>query len=460
MVMRANCYCRKFRRNRLKYSDENFATGQTPSRTTTRSSQAFAQASTFFPGGVNSPVRSWKSVGGDPFFVAKADGAWLTDIDNNRYVDFIGSWGPMILGHGHKDVISAIRKQARKGLSFGAPSELETRLADAVKACYPSIEKLRFVSSGTEACMHVLRLARGFTGRSKIVTFEGCYHGASDAVLVKAGSGVATFGLPDSAGVPTQSAENTLTAPFNDFAAVQALFDANPGQIAAVILEPVVGNAGVLIPANPFLEQVAALAKASGAVLIFDEVMTGHRLARGGAQELFQMQPDLTTLGKILGGGLPCAAYGGRAEIMNCVAPLGPVYQAGTLSGNPLAMAAGAATLKALAKSGTYEKLEVISAEIEASLHAAANETGWGNRICINRVGSMFTLFFHAGPIRDFAAAKAADATLYAKFFRALLDEKVYFPPSQFEAAFVNLAMDRKAVKRAGHAFRKAFAAL
>ncbi len=331
----------------------------TPSsaRKTRRSSKAFERASELFPGGVNSPVRSWRSVGGDPFFVDNAKGAWLRDIDGNRYVDFIGSWGPMILGHGHKDVVSAVRKQARHGFSFGAPTELESRLADLVRKCFPSITKLRFVSSGTEACMHAIRAARGFTGKTKIIKFEGCYHGASDPMLVKAGSGVATFGLPDSAGVPQHTAGATLTAPFNDIAAVRALFEQqeNKGEIAAVILEPVVGNAGVLIPQNNFLKELRALTSAENALLIFDEVMTGFRVSRGGAQQYYTVEPDLTTLGKILGGGLPCAAYGGHAEIMNCVAPLGPVYQAGTLSGNPLAMAAGIATLKALEDPVAYE---------------------------------------------------------------------------------------------------------
>lgn len=429
-------------------------------RKTTRSSKAFQRASELFPGGVNSPVRSWRSVGGDPFFVDGAKGAWLRDIDGNRYVDFIGSWGPMILGHGHKDVVSAVRKQAKRGFSYGAPSELESKLADLVRKAFPAIEKMRFCSSGTEACMHAIRVARGFTGKNKIIKFEGCYHGASDAVLVKAGSGVATFGLPDSAGVPAQSANNTLTTPFNDLPAVRALFELNKGEIAAVIVEPVVGNAGVLIPQHEFLKELRALATAENALLILDEVMTGFRVSRGGAQQFYAVEPDLTTLGKILGGGLPCAGYGGRAEIMNCVAPLGPVYQAGTLSGNPLAMTAGIATLKALAEPGIYGELEKLAAEIESSLRVAAQDCGWSDRICINRVGSMFTLFFCSGPVNNFDDAKKADGKLYAEFFRALLDEGVYFPPSQFEAAFVNLAMDRKVLKRSAKAFKAAFAKL
>ncbi len=426
-------------------------------RKSRRSSNAFDRASHLFPGGVNSPVRSWRSVGGDPFFVESAKGAWLRDVDGNRYVDFIGSWGPMILGHGNKSVISAVRKQAKRGFSYGAPTELESVLAELVQKCFPSMAKMRFVSSGTEACMHAIRVARGFTNKTKIIKFEGCYHGASDPVLVKAGSGVATFGLPDSAGVPQHTAGATLTAPFNDIAAVRALFDANKGEIAAVILEPVVGNAGVLVPQNDFLKELRALTHDEDALLIFDEVMTGFRLARGGAQQLYGIEPDLTTLGKIIGGGLPCAAYGGRADIMNGVAPLGPVYQAGTLSGNPLAMVAGIATLKALMEPGVYFVLDEVSTEITDLLLIAAKDTGWDNRICINRVGSMFTLFFTKGPVTDFAGAKAADASLYAAFFRTLLEEGVYFPPSQFEAAFVSLAMDRKVVKRTAKAFKTAF---
>ena len=427
-------------------------------RTTRRSTAAFQQASKLFPGGVNSPVRSWKSVGGEPFFVMEAKGAELIDLDGNHYVDFIGSWGPMILGHCPSKVVAAVRKQALKGSSFGAPTELESRLALKVQSFFPSMEKMRFVSSGTEACMHVLRVARGFTGREKILKFDGCYHGASDPVLVKAGSGVATLGLPDSAGVPAASASNTLTAEFNNLEQVRAILSSN--EIAAVILEPVVGNAGAIAPKPGFLEGLAAAAKAAGALLIFDEVMTGFRLSRGGAQEKYGIKPDLTTLGKILGGGLPCAAYGGRAEIMDKIAPLGPVYQAGTLSGNPLAMAAGLATLEALNEKGFYASLEKISAEIEALIRAEAKSAGWADRICLNRTGSMFTLFFCAGPVNSYTDAKLADAKIYARFFRALLEGGVYFPPSQYEAAFINVKMDRKIIKRVRQAVAAAFATL
>jgi glutamate-1-semialdehyde 2,1-aminomutase len=429
-------------------------------RSSRRSSVAFKEACQLFPGGVNSPVRSWKSVGGDPFIVAKAKGAELIDLDGNRYVDLIGSWGPMILGHCQSKVVAAVRKQATRGSSFGAPSELESRLARKVQSFFPSMERMRFVSSGTEACMHALRVARGFTGREKIIKFEGCYHGASDPMLVKAGSGVATLGLPDSAGVPATTAANTLTAPFNDLGAVQALIEANKGQIAAIITEPVVGNAGLLAPKPGFLKELSAMAKAAGALMIFDEVMTGFRLSRGGAQEIFSIKPDMTTLGKIIGGGLPCAAYGGRAEIMEKVAPLGPVYQAGTLSGNPLAMAAGIATLEHLDKKGVYDELEKISQALCDSLLDAAREAGWGSKVCLNRAGSMFTLFFCAGPVTNFAEAKAADGSIYAKFFRAMLANGVYFPPSQFEAAFANLAMDRKILKRISQAAKAAFKTL
>ena len=440
--------------------NENLQPKVKKANTLQRSHTAFQEAAALFPGGVNSPVRSWKSVGGDPFFVASAKGAELVDLDGNHYVDFVGSWGPMILGHCNSKVSAKLRKQAVKGLSFGAPSPLETRLGKLVQKAFPSMQRMRFVSSGTEACMHAVRVARGFTGREKIVKFEGCYHGASDPMLVKAGSGVATFGLPDSAGVPQPTAANTLTAPFNDLAAVSALLEANPKQVAAIIVEPVVGNAGVLIPAEGFLKGLSELAAQSGALLIFDEVMTGFRLALGGAQEKFGIQPDLTTLGKIIGGGMPCAAYGGRREIMECVAPLGPVYQAGTLSGNPMAMVAGIATLKQLMEPAVYSELEEISASICKAIMSAAVEAGWGDRICLNRVGSMFTLFFCAGPVTNFAEAKAADSTLYAKFFRAMLAMGVYLPPSQFEAAFVNLAMNQKIVKCVARAAKAAFAGL
>jgi len=432
-------------------------------RSRTRSQRAYQEALKLFPGGVSSPVRSWRSVGLNaegPFFVQRGRGAELVDLDGRRYVDFVGSWGPLVLGHAHSKVVAAICRQARKGASYGCPTELETRLALRVRGVFPSIEKLRFVSSGTEAVMHALRVARGFTGREKILKFEGCYHGASDALLVKAGSGAATFGVPDSAGVPASIAQHTLTVPFNDLAAARQTFAGHPGQIAAVVVEPVVGNAGVLIPEEGFLAGLAEAARDAGALLIFDEVMTGFRVAPGGAQMLYGLRPDLTTLGKILGGGLPCAAYGGRAEVMDRVAPLGPVYQAGTLSGNPLAMAAGLATLSALLKPEHYVQLEACGGEVAHVLLEAASAGGWGGKVCLNRVGSMFTLFFHPGPVRDFGAAARSDTQAYARFFRGMLERGVYLPPSQFEAAFVSLAFGAREVKRVAAAARATFANL
>ena len=432
-------------------------------RRRTRSQQAYREAQRRFPGGVNSPVRSWRSVGlheEGPFFALRGRDAELVDMDGNRYVDFVGSWGPMILGHVPSKVVSAIRKQARRGASFGCPTELETLLARRVQAVFPSMQKLRFVSSGTEAVMHALRLARGFTGREKILKFEGCYHGASDAVLVKAGSGAATFGVPDSAGVPDAVARLTLTVPFNDLEAVRACFRENAGQIAAVITEPIVGNSGVLLPKEGFLEGLHEVAHADGALVIFDEVMTGFRVAAGGAQELYGLRPDLTTLGKVVGGGLPCAAYGGRSDIMEKVAPLGPVYQAGTLSGNPLAMVAGIATLDALSKPNRYAELEAVGAEVEDVLVGAAQTAGWGDRVCLNRAGSMLTVFFRPGPVCNFSDAKDSDLELHGRFFRGLLDRGVYFPPSQFEAAFVNLAFGPKEIKKVARAARAVFANL
>jgi glutamate-1-semialdehyde 2,1-aminomutase len=429
----------------------------------TRSKRAQQEALRCFPGGVNSPVRSWRAVGfqeDGPFFVLRGRRAELVDLDGNRYLDLVGSWGPLILGHAPSRVVQAIRRQVRRGASYGCPTELETRLARRVQAVFPSMQKMRFVSSGTEAVMHALRLARGFTGRDQLIKFEGCYHGASDALLVKAGSGAATFGVPDSAGVPAALAALTLTVPFNDAAAVRRALAAHREQVAAVVLEPVVGNAGVLIPEEGFLAAVADGARAAGALLIFDEVMTGFRVAPGGAQQLYGLAPDLTTLGKILGGGLPCAAFGGRAEIMDRVAPLGPVYQAGTLSGNPLAMAAGLAALEVLLTPGNYVRLEETGAAAARILLDAASAGGWSGKVCLNRVGSMFTLFFRPGPVRDFAEARGSDTQAYGRFFRGMLERGVYFPPSQFEAAFVNLAWGPKELKRLARAARATFANL
>ena len=415
------------------------------SKSFAKSAALQARAEKLLPGGVDSPVRAFRAVGGGPPFVASAEGAWLTDADGNRYVDLFGSWGPMLLGHAFPPVVEAIREAAGRSPSFGASTAAEADLAELVTRCFPSIQKLRFVSSGTEACMSAIRLARGFTGRSFIVKFEGCYHGHSDALLVKAGSGVATFGIPGSAGVPVETVMHTLALPYNDLAAVEAAFASHPGQIACVILEPVVGNAGTIAPLPGYLAGLRALTRKNGALLIFDEVMTGFRLAAGGAQELYgfgsgENAPDLTTLGKIVGGGLPVGAFGGRAEILDLLAPLGPVYQAGTLSGNPLAMAAGIATLREILARGPalYAQLEKTTAAIADGVALLAAEQGIG--LTTNRVGSMFTWFFTPQPVTDFATASQSDTSAFARFHHALMQRGVWLPPSQFEAAFVSAA--------------------
>jgi len=404
----------------------------------TQSEDLFARAERVIPGGVNSPVRAFKAVGGTPLFMSRAEGARIVDADDGSYLDYVGSWGPMILGHAHPAVLEALRDATLRGTSYGAPCAAEVELAERVVKRMPAVERVRFVSSGTEATMSALRVARGFTGRRKIVKFDGCYHGHADGLLVAAGSGVATLGIPGSPGVPEGTVADTLVAPFNDLGALEGLLAAHPKDIAAVIVEPVCGNMGCVAPREGYLAALRRLTQDAGAVLIFDEVMTGFRLARGGAQELFGIVPDMTCLGKIIGGGLPAAAYGGRAEIMATVAPAGPVYQAGTLSGNPLAMAAGARTLDLLEAPGTYERLEALSARLEAGLRRAATEAG--ARVTINRVGSMLTLFFCAGPVVDYASAKACDTALFARFFHEMLKRGVYLPPAQFEAAFVSLA--------------------
>jgi glutamate-1-semialdehyde 2,1-aminomutase len=410
------------------------------------------RAERFLPGGVDSPVRAFRAVGGHPPFVASASGAYLMDADGNRLLDMFGSWGPMLLGHAFPPVVEAIQAAAAKSASFGASTAAEADLAELVQRCFPSVEKLRFVSSGTEACMSAIRLARGFTGRNFFIKFEGCYHGHSDALLVKAGSGVATFGIPGSAGVPEQTVMHTIALPYNDLAAVEAEFAARPEEIACVILEPVVGNAGTIAPAPGYLAGLRAITKKYGALLIFDEVMTGFRLAPGGAQELYgfssgENTPDLTTLGKIVGGGLPCGVFGGRAEIMDYLAPLGPVYQAGTLSGNPLAMAAGIATLKAIlaGRDEIYPKLEKSTAAIAKGVAKIAAELGIG--LTTNQVGSMFTWFFTPEAVTDFASAAKSDTAAFARFHRTMLDRGVWLPPSQFEAAFVSAAHGEKEVE-------------
>ena len=407
----------------------------------TRSRELQLRAESLLPGGVDSPVRAFRSVGGDPPFVARAAGAYLWDEDGNRYLDMFGSWGPMILGHAFPAAVEAIQAAAARGASFGASHAGEGDLAELVMQCFPSVERLRFTSSGTEACMSAVRLARGFTGRKFVVKFEGCYHGHSDAMLVKAGSGVATLGIPGSAGIPEETAQHTLALPYNDLAAVEAAFDAYPGQIACVIVEPVVGNAGTIAPGPGYLQGLRKLATEHGALLIVDEVMTGFRLSLGGAQGLYGVRPDLTTLGKIIGGGLPCGAFGGRKDVMEFLAPLGPVYQAGTLSGNPLAMAAGIATLKHLMahREAVYAGLEATSAAIADGVAALAREAGIA--MTTNRVGSMFTWFFTDEPVEDFASAATSDTERFGRFHRAMMDAGVWLPPSQYEAAFVSTAI-------------------
>jgi glutamate-1-semialdehyde 2,1-aminomutase len=417
------------------------------------------KAEAVFPGGVNSPVRAFRSVGGEPPFLTHAEGAYLYDEDGNRYLDLFGSWGPMILGHAFPPAVEAIRDAAGRSASFGASTAAEAALAALVRQCFPSIEKLRFVNSGTEACMTAIRLARGFTGRNFVIKFEGCYHGHSDAMLVKAGSGVATLGIPGSAGVPAETVMHTLALPFNDLEAVRQAFAARPGEIACVIVEPVVGNAGTIPPSPGYLEGLREITREQGALLILDEVMTGFRVTLGGAQRLYNIQPDLTTLGKIVGGGLPCAAFGGRVEIMDHLAPLGPVYQAGTLSGNPLAMAAGIATLQHLIdhEQEIYPQLKKTTAAIANGVASIASERNIP--LTTNQVGSMFTWFFTAQPVTDFASAATSDTQAFGSFHRAMLDAGVWLPPSQFEAAFVSTAHTDKDVAFLLNAARAALSA-
>ncbi len=398
----------------------------------------YEEACRLLPGGVDSPARAFKAVGGQPLFIERGEGPYLVDVDGNRYIDYVLSFGPLILGHAPEPVVSAIERTSRRGTSFGAPSPLELDLARRVMHFMPGIEMIRFVNSGTEATMSVLRLARAYTGRDKIVKFRGNYHGHADMLLVQAGSGVATLGLPDSPGVPAAAVADTLLAPFNNLDAVAGLFERFPDQIAAVILEPVAGNMGVVLPRPDFLEGLRALTHEHGALLIFDEVMTGFRVHPGGAQTRYGVAPDLTALGKVIGGGLPVGAYGGRRDIMEMVAPAGPVYQAGTLSGNPLAMAAGLATLDALTTPGLWDGIAERTARLAEGLADAAREAGLP--VHIASVGTMFTLFFTDTPVTDWATAASADTDRYARFFRAMLDEGVYLPPSQFEACFLSAA--------------------
>jgi glutamate-1-semialdehyde 2,1-aminomutase len=407
--------------------------------TTTTSAALFDLARELMPGGVNSPVRAFRAVGGAPRFIARGAGARVWDVDGHELIDFIGSWGPMILGHAHPAVVTAITRQAQEGTAFGAPTALEVRMAERLTALVPSIEMVRMVNSGTEATMAALRVARGVTGRPGVIKFEGCYHGHGDSFLVKAGSGAATFGTPDSPGVTDATARDTVTARFNDLASVRAAFTAHPGGIAALIVEPVVGNMGVVAPEPGFLEGLRELCSAAGALLIFDEVMTGFRVARGGAQERYGIRPDLTTLGKIVGGGLPVGAYGGRRDLMERVSPAGPIYQAGTMSGNPLSMAAGLATLEVIASDPEfYGRLEAMGAALEDGLSTAAARAG--APCTIGRVGSMWTLFFTPDRVDDWAGAARADVARFARFFRAMLARGIALAPSQFEANFISAA--------------------
>ncbi len=403
-----------------------------------KSEQMFAEALKFIPGGVNSPVRAFRAVGGTPFFVDRAQGARVWDIDGNELLDYVGTWGPAILGHADPRIIEAVKAAADRGTSFGIPNPLEVTMAKVICKRVPSVEKVRMCNSGTESTMSAIRLARGFTGREKIIKFEGCYHGHVDSLLVKAGSGALTFGHPDSAGIPASFTQHTLVLPFNDLDAVRQAFDAYPGQIAAIIVEPVPGNSGVYLPRPGYLEGLSSVTRQNGALLIFDEVMTGFRLAPGGAQERFSIKPDLSCFGKIIGGGLPVGAFGGRAEIMDFLAPLGPVYQAGTLSGNPLAMAAGLAALNALADGSVYSCLESLGAELERGMKAAAKAAGVP--VQFNRIGSMFCAYFTTRPVYNLQDAMESDRALFARYFHGMLEEGIYLAPSQFEAGFISAA--------------------
>jgi glutamate-1-semialdehyde 2,1-aminomutase len=429
-------------------------------RESSRSRELQRRAERLLPGGVNSPVRAWGAVGGHPPFVVRAQGAFLWDADGNRYLDYFGSWGPMILGQAYPPVVEAIQQAAERGASFGASTPAEADLAELIISAVPSIEKLRFVNSGTEATMSAVRLARGYTGRKYVIKFAGCYHGHADGLLVKAGSGVATFGIPGSAGVPEEIAHWTLALPFNDLERLEAAFDRHPGEIACVIVEPVAGNMGCVLPASGYLQALREITERTGSLLIFDEVMTGFRLSFGGAQKIFAIDPDLTCLGKIIGGGLPCGAFGGKRKIMDLLAPLGPVYQAGTLSGNPLAMAAGIVTLRHLGdhRGEIYSQLETVGGAVAGGVAQAAKEAGVP--LTTNRAGSMFTWFFTAGPVRNFDQARESDTEAFAQFHQAMLDQGVWLPPSQFEAAFLGAAHTAADVDYTIEAARQAFASM
>ncbi len=422
---------------------------------TTNSQDVFDAAKELMPGGVSSPVRAFKSVNGDPIVFDRVKGAYAWDVDGNRFIDYVGSWGPAICGHSHPEVTAALQEALEKGTSFGAPCELENKLAEMVIEAVPSVEMVRFVNSGTEACMAVLRLMRAFTGRDKLIKFEGCYHGHADMFLVKAGSGVATLGLPDSPGVPRSTTSNTLTAPYNDLEAVKELFAENPDAISGVILEPIVGNAGFIPPEPGFLEGLRELTKENGALLVFDEVMTGFRISYGGAQERFGVTPDLTTMGKVIGGGLPVGAYGGRKDIMSMVAPAGPVYQAGTLSGNPLAMTAGIKTLEILKQEGSYERLETMTRRLINGICESAKAAGLA--ITGKSISGMFGFYLCDGPVRNFQEAKQTNSEYFGKLHRLMLQKGVYLAPSAFEAGFMSLAHSEDDIDVTLKAFNESF---
>jgi glutamate-1-semialdehyde 2,1-aminomutase len=419
----------------------------------TKSDQLFAEALKYIPGGVNSPVRAFRAVGGQPFFVNRAKGAHVWDVDGNEYIDYVGTWGPAILGHAHPKIIKAVQDAAAHGTSFGIPNPFEVTMAKLICSLVPSVQKVRMCNSGTEATMSAIRLARGFTKRDKIIKFEGCYHGHADSLLVKAGSGALTFGNPDSAGVPVAFTQHTIVVPFNEPQAVTAAFQANQGQIAGIIVEPVPGNAGLYLPKPGYLEFLREITRTNGALLIFDEVMTGFRLAKGGAQERFGITPDVSCFGKVIGGGLPVGAFGGRAEIMDCLAPLGPVYQAGTLSGNPLAMAAGIVALEELSASNAYTRLEDLGIRLEGVMRKAARSAGVAMQF--NRCGSMFCGYFSDQPVFNLADAMKSDRERFKKYFQGMLQEGVYLAPSQFEAGFLSTAHTDEDIEKTCRAAEK-----
>ncbi len=425
---------------------------------TTKSQAIFNAAKQLMPGGVSSPVRAFRSVGGQPIVFDRVKGPYAWDVDGNRFIDYVGSWGPAICGHTHPEVIAALQETLEKGTSFGAPCQLENQLAEMVIDAVPSVEMVRFVNSGTEACMAALRLMRAFTGRDKVIKFEGCYHGHADMFLVKAGSGVATLGLPDSPGVPRSTTANTLTAAYNDLEAVKELFAENPDAISGVILEPVVGNAGFITPEPGFLEGLRELTKENGSLLVFDEVMTGFRISYGGAQARFGVTPDLTTMGKVIGGGLPVGAYGGKAEIMEMVSPSGPMYQAGTLSGNPLAMTAGIKTLELLKQEGIYERLEATTSRLLEGILKAAKDAGIP--ITGSSISAMFGFYLCEGPVRNFEEAKLTDTDTFGKLHRSMLEKGVYLAPSAFEAGFTSLAHSEADIDATLQAFKESFSSL